>query len=436
MKQLKWVALTIAGIMIGMNMSCRHEMFDQKKYDDIVDSISPVDSVDANHSWVLVVPKSLIVQAPEREGVQKVRILTANPREAGDAEVVGEAWLSSGEKVAMAVTYPSNITTLYAALVDDEGTYSIVSFSPEYQSSINFDGDLLVDREVLSYEPQPQQYTYCFEEEYPAPGDYDYNDVVLRISQERTGAREMRINVQLCAVGASSQVAAALRLVGFKYSDIESVTTVDSLSFNKTNGKDFPSEMKTVVPSSNDKFYDSFLSSGIHDEAVINLFGDAHWATGDLLDVDFGRMTRKKYNVSRTVGSNNQQFVPRTVTYVVTFKSAAGLDGLSMDQLDPFIMVMYNGGTFEVHQYSYSTSWVLYDYSPSQIKNLPWALCVPNGKYRWTLEGVNVGFIMREVHTSGAYQTYGHSFGEWAMDQTKALDWYNYPTENKVFYAI
>lgn len=440
MKQLKWTAMAVAGMMIGMNMSCHHEMFDEGKYNDIVDSISPVDSVDANHTWTLAVPKGLVVQAPEREGIQKVRVLTANPRETGDAEVVGEAWLSSGEKITMTITYPSTITTLYAALVDDEGTYSIIKFLPDLESSISFDGDLLVDREKLSYEPQPQQYTYCYEEEYPAPGDYDYNDVVLRISQERTGKREMRINVQLAAVGASDQMAAALRLVGFKYSDIESVRTVDSLSFNTTNGQNLPNEMKTVVPSSNENFYNSFLSSGIHDEAVINLFGDAHWATGDLLDVDFGQMTRKKYNVSKTVGSNKnggyQQFVPRTVSYIVTFKSAAGLDGLSMDQLDPFIMVMYNGGTFEVHQYTYSESWVFTNYSPSQIKNLPWALCVPKKNFRWPLEGVNVGFIMREVHTFGAYQTYEHSFGEWAMDRKKALDWYNYPTENQVFYSI
>ena len=45
----------------------------------------------------------------------------------------------------------------------------------------------------------------------------------------------------------------------------------------------------------------------------------------------------------------------------------------------------------------------------------------------------NIGFIRNEVHMYGAYQTYGHSFGEWSMDRNRSLDWYDYPTENQVF---
>ena len=209
--------------------------------------------------------------------------------------------------------------------------------------------------------------------------------------------------------------------------------TVDSASFNRTGDDDLPNQMKTVVRKEKEEFYNSFLSRGIHDEAVINLFGDAHWATGDLLSVNFGMMKRKKYNVSKTVGEDNQQFVPRNVTYVVTFKSASGLNNFSMNQMDPFIMVMYNGGIFEVHQFVYREAQTLYNYSGSKIKNLPWALCIPKKDFRWALEGVNIGFFMREQHRYGAYQASGHSFGEWAMDQTKAIDWYEFPTSNYVF---
>ena len=144
-------------------------------------------------------------------------------------------------------------------------------------------------------------------------------------------------------------------------------------------------------------------------------------------------MDRKKYNVYNTVSSDHPQFVPRSITYVVTFKSSAGLNGFSMDQLDPFIIKSYNGGNFEVHQYVYRDAQVLYNYSLSVIENLPWALCIPMGDFRWPLEGKNMGFIMREVHTYGAYQTSGHSFGEWAMDHNKATDWYYYPNKNNVF---
>ena len=431
MKQLHWAALVAISIMIGMNISCKRELYDQEAYQEYLDSVSPVDTIDPNHTWILTNSKTLLVQAPDTGGTQIVKILTANPRESGNAQVVGEAWASEGERFAMALTYPSMVTTLYAAVVDTTGRYSIVKFSPESESLIYFD-NLIVDHEKISYEPQPLLYTYGFEEDYPAAGDFDYNDVVLRISQSRSGEREMRVVVQMAAVGAAKQIAGAIRLVGIKYSDVESVTTVDSLSFNTTNGKDFPDQMKTVVAKEKTEFYESFVSNSKTSEAVLNLFGDAHWATGDLLEENFGMMKRKKYNVSTSVNDDYAQFVPRTITYIVTLKNSESLNEFSMEKMDPFIMEQYNGSVFEVHQYAYRTAQILYPYSTSRIKGLPWALCMPMGDFRWPLEGVNIGFMKKGVKY-GAYQTSGHSFGEWSMDRNRSLDWYEYPSENQVF---
>lgn len=431
MKQLHWAALVAISIMIGMNISCKRELYDQEAYQEYLDSVSPVDTIDPNHTWILTNSKTLLVQAPDTGGTQIVKILTANPRESGNAQVVGEAWASEGERFAMALTYPSMVTTLYAAVVDTTGRYSIVKFSPESESLIYFD-NLIVDHEKISYEPQPLLYTYGFEEDYPAAGDFDYNDVVLRISQSRSGEREMRVVVQMAAVGAAKQIAGAIRLVGIKYSDVESVTTVDSLSFNTTNGKDFPDQMKTVVAKEKTEFYESFVSNSKTSEAVLNLFGDAHWATGDLLEENFGMMKRKKYNVSTTVNDDYAQFVPRTITYIVTLKNSESLNEFSMEKMDPFILEQYNGSVFEVHQYAYRTAQILYPYSTSRIKGLPWALCMPMGDFRWPLEGVNIGFMKKGVKY-GAYQTSGHSFGEWSMDRNRSLDWYEYPSESQVF---
>lgn len=431
MKQLHWAALVAISIMIGMNISCKRELYDQEAYQEYLDSVSPVDTIDPNHTWILTNSKTLLVQAPDTGGTQIVKILTANPRESGDAQVVGEAWASEGERFAMALTYPSTMTTLYAAVVDTTGRYSIVKFSPESESLIYFD-NLIVDHEKISYEPQPLLYTYGFEEDYPAAGDFDYNDVVLRISQSRSGEREMRVVVQMAAVGAAKQIAGAIRLVGIKYNDVENVTTVDSLSFNTTNGKDFPDQMKTVMAKEKTEFYESFVSNSKTSEAVLNLFGDAHWATGDLLEENFGMMKRKKYNVSTSVNDDYAQFVPRTITYIVTLKNSESLNEFSMEKMDPFILEQYNGSVFEVHQYAYRTAQILYPYSTSRIKGLPWALCMPMGDFRWPLEGVNIGFMKKGVKY-GAYQTSGHSFGEWSMDRNRSLDWYEYPSESQVF---
>lgn len=428
MKQLQWAATAAIAMMIGMNISCSHEMYNEEDAQRLYDSISPVDTVDLNHTWQLTKEKTLIVQAPDSGGTQRVKILTANPRTTGTAEVVGEGWASAGELFQMSISYPATTSTLYAALVDEEERYSIVAFSPDTESSISFT-NLVVDHEKLSYDPQPQQYTYCFEDAYPLPGDFDYNDVVMRISQARTGERELRLTVELAAVGTLKSASAAIRLTGFNVSDIESVTTVDSLSFNTTNGRDVSDQVLTILKDKD------FLQTGLHNEAVIGLFCDVHWATGDLLEANFGQLSPlKTYNVSKSSGTNQAQFDGRTVTYIITFKSGSALNTFSMDELDPFIMVMYNGGIFEVHQFKYRTVQALYEYFSSTIKTLPWAFCIPKKDFRWPLEGVNIGFIMKASHTYGAYQTNSHSFGEWAMDRTRALDWYEYPTGNQVFY--
>ena len=264
MKHVKWLIIVFICAVTTVNLSCSRNVFDQEKYQEIIDSLSPVDTIDPNHDWILNASKVLIVNVPEIENVERIQVLTANPREEGDAEIVGEAFASSGDRVTMSISYPKIVSTLYVAAVDEEGYYTISSFAPATTSIINFD-EVIVDHEKISYEPQPQQFTYCFEEEYPQPGDYDYNDVVVRIAQKRTGEKEMRFDVQLAAVGGMKQLAACIRLIDYKYDDIESVKTVDDLSFNKSaNGKEIADQMLVVLK---DK---SVFLRGRNNEAVIN----------------------------------------------------------------------------------------------------------------------------------------------------------------------
>ena len=428
MKKSQLALMTAILFMIIAGSACNRNVYDQEEDQRWRDSISPVDSVDALHTWILTATKTLMVTTPDTGSIKMVKILTANPRVTGDAEVVGEAYASAGETVTMSVTYSNRQTMLYAAAVDSSDYYTITSFEPNAISVVNFDSPVLV-HERMPYEPQPQIYTYCFEQQYRMNGDFDfdYNDVVLRISQERTGEKEMQYHVQLAAVGETQQMAAAIQLVGFTYDDIESVKTVDSLSFNTTNGKDVPDQILTL---SKDK---DFFVKGRSNEAVLNLFVDAHWATGDLLEEDFGLMKRKLYNVSKSSDGDYQVMVPRTVTYIVTFKNADKLNMASMDRLDPFMYYGFNGANFEIHLYQYRYNQTLNPYPPSAIKTLPWALCIPMSTFRWPLEGINMGFIMKESHTFGAYPNMPHSFGEWSMDHTRATDWYEYPQENQVF---
>ena len=191
-------------------------------------------------------------------------------------------------------------------------------------------------------------------------------------------------------------------------------------------GEAFPEQMMIVQKQTDN------LLKAMTGDAVINLFVDAHWATGDAMSTDYGIMQRKKYNVTKGTDETHQMMVPREIVYIVTFKDVASANGISMGQIDPFIYTEFNGAILETHTYTYRTVQALNSYPPSEIKSLPWAFAIPYGAFRWPIDGSTIGFYIKGSNF-GAYKEPGHSFGEWSMDHTKALDWYLYPTENQVF---
>lgn len=433
MRCFRWITLTmVAAIVVATNSCTSHDLFDQQVTQNISDSLSPVDSLDRNHNWLLTKTRSITVEANANVNAQWLKILTDDPRLSEDAEVATQVMITEGQKTYnMSFCFPSIVTTLYAALIDDQGLYTVTAFSPE-DRKVDFSEPLYTKQNIL-YTPQPQTFVYCYEEEMPdfLKVDFDFNDIILNISYERTGEREIRFHVELAAVGTDRQVGAAIRLKNFKYDEIESVTTVGGASFNvNTSGQDIPDQILVVHKDRTPLL----MSNTENKEAVINLFCDAHWATGDLLTENFGLIQRKRYNVGR--GTDFQTMVPREVTYIVTFKEKTGLEYLNFDLIDPFIIKEYNGGIFEVHQFANRNDWVLQEYKIADIVKLPWALTIPYKKFRHTLEGVNIGFKKKDVIGFGAYSSVrGHTFGEWSMNSNLAQDWYlnEYATDNQVY---
>ena len=175
------------------------------------------------------------------------------------------------------------------------------------------------------------------------------------------------------------------------------------------------------------------LQKGRNNEAVINLFVDAHWAMAFDVRAEYGLFQRKKYNVSTGISTDYQLTTPRTLNYVVYFNSEEALNGFTLDSLDPFIITQYSGGRWETHLDEFRDAKTLFDYVfPLTVKDLPWALMVPYASFRYPLEGVNIGFY-RNGALFGAYMNIGCSFGEWARDRMKCIDWYTSPTFNQVF---
>ena len=426
MNDIKWY-IGVALCCVMMVSGCVRNQFDQQRYEEIVEEESPTPKVDEDHDWMMSTTKTLVVDPSGVGNVKLVRIFTDNPAETDFAEIVDEAYSSGDSKVVMNISYPIRLEALYAAAIDNDDYYTIVPFNPNSSGSIDFSNPI-VKHQKMPYNYNPQTYVYLYEEEYPQPGDYDYNDVVLRVSMERSDGQEVRFNIELAAVGGEKQMGAAIRLAGYKYNEVESVKTVDDASFDITGAGELPDMYRTMIQ---DK---SLLQQSLNGEAVLNLFADAHWATGDRIISDNGSITRKRYNVSYEKSDEYGTFYPREITYIVTFKNGVDVSSLTLDVLDAFIIEEYNGNKYEVHTHKYSKAQVLWPNPSSDAHNLPWAFCVPYESFRWPLHAVAIGYqSTSKSFTYGAYPYLGRSFGEWAADCTKCLNWYLYPDKYEVY---
>lgn len=418
LKNQRLLLAACAGLLVTVS-SCNTNVFDEEDYKKIVSYLSPVDSVDQSHTWKMDTVYQLRVAADVSIGASELLILSGNPA-AGNAEVLANRSISDGETVSVSFSAPLLSTAFYAALRNSNGQYLVIPFAAG-KSELQFSE---ANQSPVSIYAKlgTQTYTYCFDESFPVPEDYDFNDVVLRLAYERSGDRQLTVKVTLAAVGGDKQLGAAIRLVGYQYDDIESVITAGDVIFNN----DIPSTSVNLIEDFN------LLTRGRQGEAVVALFQDAHWAIDNRQGVEYGMFTRKKYNVSAGTSGNFQQMAPRTVTYIINVKDATKLNDFTFRSFDPFILEDYNGAVWEVHTNEHMLAQTLYEYPATAIKNLPWALCIPKGDFRYPLEGVNMGFKKRDA-TFGAYMTPSHSFGDWSEDHLTALDWYNYPTLNQVY---
>ena len=419
-----------AGMLGGLLLtSCSKNVFNEDDYNKIIDEASPIDSVDANHNWELTQDFTYLVKADANVGAKSVLLLSDNPLTAINSEVMAQSAIEDGGQVTLKATVPTRYSWLYAALVDVNGLYTVVSF-PVSSEVISFANLASVNiQKPLKAQLEQQKLVYCFEEEMPEPGDFDYNDLVLRLSREIVNSRHLKIEVELAAVGGSKQLAAGLRLVGYQAEDIDSVTIEGGGSFDLGGHKhNVPLEkMATPMWDSN-----SLLQAGRNGEAMLYLFEDAHWAMGEDLDVINQIFQRKKYNVSKVEGGNMMMLPTRTEIYHVYFKEGKSVDNFTPSMFDPFMLSPYYTMLWEIHCFRDREAQLTREYTLAKSKNLPWALMIPYASFRYPLEGVNIGYS-RNGFLFGAYMNEGCSFGEWAKDHTKCLDWYTSPTFNQIF---
>ena len=402
--------------------SCKKDLFDQQIYNEVITQTFPIDPIDANHLWSLSTRRTVTIRVNANiEHMESVMVLTDDPTVQTNAQIMAETkHPEEGTSYTLLFSAPEAQTTFYAAIKTADNYYAVKSFTTSANTVDFTEQSVTKVVNELAY----QSFTYCFEENFPLPGDYDFNDCVIRLGvRPGDNQNQIKMEVTLAAVGAKMPIAAAVRIKNYHYDEIESVEIEEGTTFDDG----YPLTPR-YIPNT------STYQSGGNNEPVIRLFEDAMWCMVKEDPSDNGVLKRYLVNVSRKSDDDNKIVSPVTRTFVITFKKTATtlLNNLLTDYLDPFIITNYNNTYWETHTYQDQMAQVLYNYPDQNKLHMTWALAIPTGTFRWPLEGLIIGNY-KDGLLSGAFREYGHSFGQWAADQNTSKDWFYHPAENEVY---
>lgn len=414
--------------------SCKDkEYFDQGVYEEIVGGAFPVAKVDPAHTWETVASATVRVTLKTNDkAIYTVRIYTGNPAAGRRAALLAAGRVPGQGLFETAVSLPATENTLYIALTGGDGhtrIYRRTTAGATLATEIG-GADHIATMPEPPAEAERQSLRYCFEENFPEPGDFDFNDIVVSLSTEtdEAGPYAMRLTVTLDAVGSLSQQAAALRLKGIARQQVLAA---------KTEGDDWFDFYNRTTASINLMDNGKLVTAARNGDAVIYLFNDAHWAMKPVKAAD-GSVARPYYNTHRGAIKPEDTFeaediAPRKCVITIMFDSEETARSICAANLDVFMIKQYNGGTWEIHTSPFKLDNALFDYSTAAYDNpYIWALLLPGGT-PYAREAKPIGSFADSNTLGGAYQTFGHSFGEWARDRHKATDWYLFPEKNMVY---
>lgn len=422
MKKRHITTVALPALLLFCTSSCKKNMFDEQVYKEILKIEFPIDPVDSQQQWNLTARRSATITVPaSAKDAQRLMVLTDHPATSRTAAIMAESSNFSVGNNVLVFAAPEVQTTFYAALELADGSLLVKPFTTsDSRLSMADATNAGKPANTLGY----QTFTYCYEENYPEPGDYDFNDCVLRISvAPGDQPNQRKINVSMAATGADKLIGAAINIVNYKYADIESVKEQDG----KVWDEGYPAHRYLMENTET-------LQEGRNGEAVIRLFENASWIMVHNQTDNIGALINYKINVTSTYSETTRQINPTVKTYIITFKETATalLNNFSLLNLDPFIVTNYNSGTWETHTYEYKHNNTLFEGVSQDSGNMTWALCIPTADFRWPLEGIIIGTAKSGVIT-GAYREASHAFGTWAANRSKAKDWYLYPTITSVY---
>ena len=271
-------------------------------------------------------------------------------------------------------------------------------------------------------------YTYAFEDQWPLYGDYDLNDLVVRvediITQKKKSSSLNYINnvsftCKIMAVGATKNLSLALQLDGIKPSAVKSIT------FSNASGFSAPSELGL------DNFSHTNYRENGQSKIVIPLAYNVHHLFTETLN---------QVNTSR----NGIQKEVKSLNVKITFNNNAIKNFALKNNFNLFIITNgnLNKDRKEIHLAGYqptdlASTMYFNNNNDKSIDNnlyytsndgLPWGFLIAQDKaiakestlWKWPLEYVPI---------TSAYTL----FEEWVKDSKTYKDWYKTVDRNKVF---
>ena len=413
----------ILGLALLAMTSCNKDMFDKDLYNDNVNFLFMVDNADPDQDWRLTKHSSIFVKSLD-ESISSVQILTENPYTSASAEIVTES-VVFGTADELSYSVPVLTNELYAVAYDVYGNdLGYVQFAYD-ALSLDLSLSSLTKPGTIN-KPSYQTYTYLYESNFPMPDDFDYNDMVLRISKKKPdigNSYVIDLVVTLAACGAGELYAGAIQLDGIRKDDIESVEIVGG----KPMDDGYPTSPSFITDNST-------LQQGRNGFAVIRLFDCAQWAIGKQEDYA-GDIAVIRYNTTHDTKEEYSAIVsPVTTTYRITFKNSDTANSFTLDNVDPFLIHEYNTGFFEVHTYDHK-----FDLCISPIEtdlraydnHISWSLVIPKGDFRYPIEGISLCSYNSE--TGEVFGPY-NGFSGWMQNHYTNLDWYKSVTLQTLVY--
>ena len=440
------VVLTATALMAT---ACRTtENYDPDNYEEIISDVFPVSNVDRSHNWNTLSECTADIEVNMESGKSyMVKVYENDPTIGNAGSVMVQGMVATGSALMANFSHPQTATTFYVAIVDNGTTYvKPVDVKSGRVSATITPTDLPAMKSTsATIADEGFDMAYCFEDCFPEPGDYDYNDAVIGTKMIKTvNASQTKIELEMSirAVGSAKPMAAALHIAGLKEDDIESVEWNGALFtyYPYGMGNFYDEDKNLMFPQKQpEKGYE--VTRHQQNDIYIPLTNDLHYAISGNENTF---MTRINYNTmlesqkpeadedgKEIVVGEDLPAVTGNVT--ITLKEGVGDKNITFKNFDMFIVEQYNGIIWEVHTYIYKKRLVAFPDGYYEDNIYPWALAVPGKGFRWPAEGMEIGSYKTSSVLGGAYQDINHSFGQWASDRTIARDWYKYPTTIMVY---